>query len=182
LREQLGYSQVHVEEVTGINRIELSDFERGKRTPGAWSVLARLAQLYETSADYILGLTPSPLPIPRSEEENIRRAHLLETKRLMMLLDELSQESRTLVIELAMRMAVAEELAETRQRELVAVYEHLIMTFGDEEARRQLTEIQERLAGPELDDAPEGLPGAGDLVKNNPLLSVATPPNGPSRK
>ena len=64
MREDHDMTQVQVAEYLGMKQAQYSRYERGLRdTPT--DVLIRLAQLYETSVDYLLGLTREQKPYPR---------------------------------------------------------------------------------------------------------------------
>lgn len=66
-REERELSQGQVAAYEGISPQYLSKLELGTNEPGVWDLLARLARRYETSADYILGLTDDPVPRKRGE-------------------------------------------------------------------------------------------------------------------
>lgn len=53
-REKKGYSQRDVAKWLGITGSSLSNYERGDRDPDT-TILVRLADLYEVTADYLLG-------------------------------------------------------------------------------------------------------------------------------
>lgn len=53
-REKKGYSQKDVAKWLGITSSSLSNYERGYRDPDT-SILSQLADLYEATADYLLG-------------------------------------------------------------------------------------------------------------------------------
>lgn len=61
LREDHDMSQKQVAEYLGMKQPQYSRYERGLRDIPT-DVLIRLAQLYHTSADYILGLTNHSKP------------------------------------------------------------------------------------------------------------------------
>ena len=61
LREDHDYSQQYVAEYLSMKQPQYSRYERGLRDIPT-DVLIRLAKLYHTSTDYILGLTNSPKP------------------------------------------------------------------------------------------------------------------------
>ena len=56
LREDNDKSQAEIAEILGIQQTQYSRYERGLRDIPT-DVLIRLAKLYKTSTDYILGLT-----------------------------------------------------------------------------------------------------------------------------
>ncbi|HCF49112.1 MAG TPA: transcriptional regulator [Syntrophomonas sp.] len=53
-REEKGWKQTYVAKILGITSQSLSNYERGDRDPDT-SLLARLADLYEVTTDYLLG-------------------------------------------------------------------------------------------------------------------------------
>ena len=61
LREDNDFSQQFVAEYLCMKQPQYSRYERGIRDIPT-DVLIRLAKLYKTSADYILGLTDNPEP------------------------------------------------------------------------------------------------------------------------
>ncbi len=64
LREDHDLSQQQVADYLGMKQPQYSRYERGLRDVPT-DVLIRLAQLYMTSTDYILGLTNNPTPYQR---------------------------------------------------------------------------------------------------------------------
>ena len=64
LREDNDWTQQYVADCIGVNRRTYSAYETGTNsmTP---ETLIRLAELYNTSVDYLLGLTKERLPYPR---------------------------------------------------------------------------------------------------------------------
>ena len=64
IRNDKDYSQSLVAKQLEIAQNTLSQYEiGGRRIPG--EVLAKLALFYDTSVDYLLGLTDEPKPYPR---------------------------------------------------------------------------------------------------------------------
>lgn len=59
LREDFDYLQYYVSEYLQMKQPQYSRYERGLRDIPS-DVLIRLAKLYNTSTDYILGLTDNP--------------------------------------------------------------------------------------------------------------------------
>lgn len=64
-RERRGWSQIYVAEKLGITNSVLSNYERDYRDPDT-TMLKKIAELYEVSTDYLLGLS-----IARSPEEGM---------------------------------------------------------------------------------------------------------------
>ncbi len=72
LRRKKGYTQIKVQMLTGIDQSEYSKIERGVRDPSFWQCIA-LAIAFNTSMDYIAGLTDNPRPYPRSQSYAARQ-------------------------------------------------------------------------------------------------------------
>ena len=66
LRKAKGYTQVKMQMLTGIDQSDYSKLEKGVRNL-TFEQCRRLAQVLETSMDYLAGLTDDPRPYPRSE-------------------------------------------------------------------------------------------------------------------
>ena len=64
LRKEKGVTQKQAAEELGVSQALLSHYEKGIREIPVWAVI-KLAGLYKTSTDYILGLTDDPAP-PRA--------------------------------------------------------------------------------------------------------------------
>lgn len=58
-REEAGYTQKQVSEITGISRVTISRIETGTREP-CLEDLGTLIDFYEVSADWILGTGKKP--------------------------------------------------------------------------------------------------------------------------
>ena len=63
-REELGLSQNEVAALTDIPQAKLSKIENGKQEPSLED-LGKLAQLYNTSINWLLGVTTEQEPLPR---------------------------------------------------------------------------------------------------------------------
>ena len=67
-RNDKDYSQVMVAKHLSIGQSTLSQYELGERNiPN--EILIKMAIFYDTSIDYLLGLTDEPKPYPRKQEE-----------------------------------------------------------------------------------------------------------------
>lgn len=64
LRKEKGYSQIKMQHLTGIDQSDYSKIECGKRYL-SFEQCKRLAQVLETSMDYLAGLTDEKKPYPR---------------------------------------------------------------------------------------------------------------------
>lgn len=60
-RDAMGLTQEEVGAAIGRSKSYISNLERGDNVPPVWPLLAQLATLYNTSADYLLGLTDNAL-------------------------------------------------------------------------------------------------------------------------
>ena len=67
LRTALGYTQIKVQMMTGIDQSDYSKIERGERYC-SFEQAKRLALALETSIDYIAGLTDEKKPYPRTKK------------------------------------------------------------------------------------------------------------------
>lgn len=65
LRKAMGYSQVKMQMLTGIDQSDYSKLETGRRYM-TFEQCRRIALALETSMDYLAGLTDEPKPYPRS--------------------------------------------------------------------------------------------------------------------
>jgi len=66
-RKEIELTLGQVAEYEGVSKTYLSSLERGVNEPNVWHLVARLAKRYDTTTDYLLGLTDDPSP--RSEGE-----------------------------------------------------------------------------------------------------------------
>ncbi len=67
IREDHDYTQKYVADLLFIKQNTYSQYETGQRQIPL-DFLIKLAMIYETSTDYILGLTDEKKPYPRSED------------------------------------------------------------------------------------------------------------------
>jgi transcriptional regulator with XRE-family HTH domain len=68
LRKKKNYTQVSVQLKTGIDQSDYSKIEGGKRYPTIEQA-KKLSFLYDTSMDYIYGLTDDPRPYARNPKK-----------------------------------------------------------------------------------------------------------------
>ncbi len=61
-RKKLGLTLGQVAEYEGVSKTYLSSLERGVNEPNVWGLVARLARRYDTTTDYLLGVTDNPSP------------------------------------------------------------------------------------------------------------------------
>ena len=66
LREKKHLTQLNVQIRTGIDQSNYSKMELGKRIPTS-DQAELLAELFETSVDYIYGFTDDPTPYPKAK-------------------------------------------------------------------------------------------------------------------
>lgn len=62
-RKALGWSQAQLAEKLGIHQNQISRYETGSTSP-TFQVLGKLAKLFDTTTDYLLGLTHNKSPFP----------------------------------------------------------------------------------------------------------------------
>ncbi|MCM1223304.1 MAG: helix-turn-helix transcriptional regulator [Lachnospiraceae bacterium] len=67
LRKELGYTQIKMQHLTGIDQSDYSKIENGKRYY-TFEQCKRIATALNTSMDYLAGLTDEKRPYPRSKE------------------------------------------------------------------------------------------------------------------
>jgi transcriptional regulator with XRE-family HTH domain len=68
LRESKGYTHQELAELLSVGSAQIWRYEAGKTAPSA-DVLARVAQVFDVSVDYLLDLTDEPLPPGVSESD-----------------------------------------------------------------------------------------------------------------
>jgi transcriptional regulator with XRE-family HTH domain len=66
LRKSLGYTQIKMQFLTGIDQSAYSKLELGKRNM-SFEQCRQLALALRTSMDYLAGLTDDPAPYPRKD-------------------------------------------------------------------------------------------------------------------
>ena len=66
LREDRDLNQTEVAKILGMSQTGYSKYETGENDIPTW-VLIKLAQFYNTSVDYLLGLTGDSKPYPKSQ-------------------------------------------------------------------------------------------------------------------
>lgn len=67
LREDKDLNQTAMGKLLAVSQTTYSDYELGKLNIPI-PVLVRLAEIHETSIDYLLGITDEPKPYPRKKE------------------------------------------------------------------------------------------------------------------
>lgn len=68
LRKQLGYTQIKMQHLTGIDQSDYSKLELGKRNM-SFDQCRRIAIALKTSMDYLADLTDDPRPYPRKNDD-----------------------------------------------------------------------------------------------------------------
>ena len=68
LRKKHGYTQTSFSQIVGIDQSDLSKLERGLRQ-GNFHIAFAAAKLFETSVDYLLGLTDERKPYPEATND-----------------------------------------------------------------------------------------------------------------
>ncbi len=67
LRKDAGMTQAELGELLSLSKFSISSYETGKTTPDD-ATKVRLAQIFNVSLDYLLGLIDEPAPLRRGEE------------------------------------------------------------------------------------------------------------------
>ncbi len=67
LRKELGYTQIKMQHLTGIDQSDYSKIENGKRYY-TFEQCKRIAVALNTSMDYLAGLTDEKRPYPRNKD------------------------------------------------------------------------------------------------------------------
>ena len=67
LRKSLGYTQIKMQMMTGIDQSDYSKLELGKRNM-SFEQCRQIALALKTSMDYLADLTDDPNPYPRKEQ------------------------------------------------------------------------------------------------------------------
>ena len=62
LREDADLTQDELVQILAMPKTTYTNYEKGKREP-PFSLIIRLAEMYNVSIDYIAGLTNTPLPL-----------------------------------------------------------------------------------------------------------------------
>ena len=70
IRKEKGLSQLQVQMKTGIDQSDYSKIERGIRCPTI-DQITKLAVLFGTSIDYLVGITDEKNPYPPSKKQHI---------------------------------------------------------------------------------------------------------------
>lgn len=68
LRKKMGFTQVKMQMLTGIDQSDYSKIETGQRYY-TFEQCKRIALALNTSMDYLAGLTDNPSPYPRASEK-----------------------------------------------------------------------------------------------------------------
>ncbi len=72
LRKELGYTQVKIQMLTGIDQSDYSKLENGARNM-TFEQCRRFAVVLQTSMDYLAGLTDTKKPYPEAKQIRIKR-------------------------------------------------------------------------------------------------------------
>ena len=65
LRKQRGMSQKELGEEIAVSHYTISSYEKGRSEPND-DIMAKIARVFNVTADYFLGLVDDPLPLDRS--------------------------------------------------------------------------------------------------------------------
>ncbi len=72
LRKELGYTQIKIQMLTGIDQSDYSKLENGARNM-TFEQCRRLAVALQTSMDYLAELTDTKRPYPAAKQKKIKR-------------------------------------------------------------------------------------------------------------
>ena len=135
-REARGLRNSQVARTLGISTAHVSDMESGKSKPSL-ELLARLAELYATSTDYLLGLTDDPAPVGRGEEPPpfaegfwsfVRRLSAMNAERLLAMGQALYQHEQERARLGRERSEILKLMAARLGPELAALVDELVAT------------------------------------------------------
>lgn len=139
-RKRVGLTLGQVAEYEDISKSYLSDLERGINNPPVWPLLARLAQRYRTTTDYLLGLTENPSP--RRDEPLL--APVRELLELALRMSPQRQRD-LLLVGLALYEAEQQDVEQMREYDRMM---HLIKLAGGDDAIEALeTALRANAAG-----------------------------------
>ncbi|MFZ2538658.1 MAG: helix-turn-helix domain-containing protein [Oscillospiraceae bacterium] len=82
-------SQANLADIVGVSQRAVSYYEAGKDSPSL-EILVALANFFEVSTDYLLGITDIPRPIPANLQKIINKA--TDPAELLQALEETSQK------------------------------------------------------------------------------------------
>lgn len=77
MRETAGLTQAEAAASVGVKQQVVSSLERGETRPPMLEHIAHLARVYETSVDYLLGLSDNPRPAKLGVEPSAQVAEML---------------------------------------------------------------------------------------------------------
>jgi HTH-type transcriptional regulator, competence development regulator len=80
LRQQKRLTQDRFAELLGTNIRMIARYEAGETDP-AGDVIARMADIFEVSADYLLGRTDNPAPCDQPKDLNLKEQQILAALR-----------------------------------------------------------------------------------------------------
>lgn len=76
LRKERGYTQLHMQHLTGIDQSDYSKIENGKRYY-TFEQCKRIAIALNTSMDYLAGITDTKNPYPRNNSFDNKKSKLI---------------------------------------------------------------------------------------------------------
>ena len=124
-RNRAKLSLGQVAEYEGVSVTYLSALERGANRPNVWDLLARLAQRYRVSSDYLLGISEDPTPAAE------RRPLLSHEQEIMDLMPQLSDARRAELLA-HMQVALDAQVRADNYREMAIYVERLNEVAGAE--------------------------------------------------
>ncbi len=75
LREDMDLRQIDVAKATGIDQKTLSNYETGKTNPDSYSII-KLAEFFQVSTDYLLGLSNTNIVTNKNIIEKIEEIEI----------------------------------------------------------------------------------------------------------
>lgn len=148
LREEKGWTQSELGLYSGVTQAHISRLEAGKTSGVSGIVLAKLADVFDTTIDYLMGRINDPSPYPSSDSANLLDSHLQHV--LKDYLKEQIELLRKYSSRIGMRLT-GEEIINEQRRMLRPIYPTL------EEEIAELVEEYPDL-GPLFDQARAELP------------------------
>lgn len=147
-REELGYTQLDMEENIGISRPYYANWENHRKTPGVIEQFRKVCIFLEADPRYFLGITDTPDP---NEPGYINRKYQ-ETTEIVKIVDVLTANSREKILKIAkIQQQASEEWIATlaaKNDKIVSLLKRLIAEVGGGNTLDgdKLTELQDLTA------------------------------------
>lgn len=143
-REELGYTQIDIEENVGISRPYYANWENARKTPGVIEQFRKICILFEADPRYFLGITDTP----NANEPGYINRKYPETTEIIKVVDELPETSREKILSVARIQQQAatdiNAMLAAKNEKIVSLLKRLIAEVGGGNALSgdELTEIQ----------------------------------------